>query len=221
MDCNFIDLEIHVRTANRAQLALSLLFMGAVYSNACRIAVCTHPDRACTACFDRSECFWRRVFGQELSTDPAALKRHQKPPLPFVFSFLQCSIPPDTPGILVCGLVVVGCAISCLGMLLKGFSSLLDGDSCPVQAEVVHLFTRDYQGTPTALVTCDQAGTATNLTVLSSAGLLESHAWNSDHCTLRLLSPLKLRFADRLLRRFDFSLFARSLMRRVSALVYY
>jgi len=221
VECNFIDLIIHVRTDNRARLALALPLMGGEYAAACRSAVCIRPIRDCETCSDRIECGWYRVFGQELASDPVALKRHQKPPLPFVFSFPLLELPPATPGIIECGLVVIGAAISCLGMLLDGFYNLLARDIFQAQGQVSQLFSRDYQGTATLLIDGVQPGTAVNLTVLSSTGLLETLPWNTDHCALRLRSPLKLRRAGHQLKRFDFSLFARSVMRRVSALMYY
>lgn len=221
MECNFVNLVIHVRADNVVHLALSLPLMGSAYSNACRIEVCTCLSRDCATCSDRGECDWYSVFGQELACDPTALKRHQKPPLPFVFSFPLPGLTLENQDIFVCGLVVVGTVISCLGMLLAGFSRLLNGSAFPVRGQVVQVFTKDYQGTLTTLISCEQTGMFANLAVLSSADLLVSVPWGNNHCALRLLSPLKLRVAGRYVRRFDFSLFVRSLMRRVSSLMYY
>lgn len=221
VECNFIELEILVRTDDRARLALGLPMMGAAYSKACRDIVCILRDQDCTTCSGRGECPWHLVFGQELTCDPAALRRHQKPPLPFVFSFPFCDHLPETPGTLACGLVVVGSGISCLGMLLDGFTSLLADRDCPAQGRVVQVFTRDYQGMRMELVTGDRSGVSANLIVKSSTGLLDCLDWSGERCRLELLTPLKLRVDGRQARRFEFSHFARSLLRRVSSLIYY
>lgn len=221
MECNFIDLELHLHTSNRAKLAASLHALGGCYAGLCRCAACPIPDSDCHACSLSLTCDWHRVFGQALSVDPEALRRHQKPPLPFVFSFPLPGEAPESSGILVCGLVVIGCAVSSLGMLLDGFKRFLSDNAGHGRAELVQLFSRDYQGTAIPLVRGEQPSADENLTVLSLRGIMESHAWNSRQIVINLLAPLKLRVDDHQVRQFAFGPFARALLRRVSSLVYY
>ena len=57
--------------------------------------------------------------------------------------------------------------------------------------------------------------------VLSADGLIESRPWECTDLEIRFLSPLRLLEDGLQLGRFNFSRFARSLMRRVSSLTYY
>jgi hypothetical protein len=221
VDCNFIDLEIQIRTSNRAHLAVTLPLSGGFFAELCRNAACPFPGRTCNTCSQSADCDWYRVFGQVLSADPEALRRHQKPPLPFVFSFPMLDNLPASPGIVDCGLVVIGCAISCLGMLLDGFDRLLSNSFCRDQAEVVQLFLRDYQGELVSLVRNDSIAAAKNLIVLSLGGIMESRAWSSREVKIILLSPLKLRADGHQVKQFEFGRFGRSLLRRISSLNYY
>jgi hypothetical protein len=221
MEFNLVQLAITVRTADAASLALWLPQMGSGYSAACRSLVCRNPDRPCASCSRQDSCPWHLVFGQKLAVDPSELKRHQKPPLPFMFSFPAGSTPSGGHAELSCGLVVVGCAIPHLGMLLDGFTELLACDASPVSGQVTSMGTRDYQGLIHPLGDMHAIGHPHNLTVLSAAGLLEACPWGCSELNIRMLTPLRLFDDGHLLDRFDFSLFIRSLMRRVSSLAYY
>ena len=221
MECNIIDLVIRVKSDNSALLAFGLHSMGEEFAASCRNVVCHTSSRVCDNCLERGECSWYGVFSQELALDPAALRRHQKPPLPFMFSFPIPELPPETDADLDCGLVVIGSAINSLGMLLRGFAKLLAGDFFQVRGEIEQIYSRDYQGTLHRLGFDNLYSNAVNLVVLSATGILESSPWNLNQIVLRLHSPLKLRFNDRQVRRFDLGFFARSLLRRVSSLVYY
>ncbi|GCF85834.1 hypothetical protein GSbR_24340 [Geobacter sp. SVR] len=158
------------------------------------------------------------VFGQELAPDPDALKRHQKPPLPFAFSF---PVSGGQAGTIECRLVVAGSAIACLDMLLEGFSSLLSGDEEQRRCQILSIESCDYQGTRLQLGHGSRLSRPENLVVLSSVGILESRAWNLEWQEIRLLTPLKLLSEGRQLTHFSFALFARSLLRRISSLAYY
>jgi hypothetical protein len=123
--------------------------------------------------------------------------------------------------IIECRLVVIGRAIPYLDMLLDGVASILDGDICQGRYEMVQLASRDYQGTLQPLGNGGCLTLAKNLVVLSVSGILESRPWECARIGIRLLSPLKQLADGRQLRKFDFRLFARSLLRRVSSLAYH
>jgi hypothetical protein len=221
MEFNLVHLAITVRTENVPLLTHYLPLSGGSFANACRSLACRRPERVCISCSGQETCAWFLVFGQKLTSDPAELKRHQKPPLPFMFSFPQVIESAESGFEIICGLVVVGYAIAHIDMLIEGFTELLAGDSCPVSAAVVSLGARDYQGTVQPLGGADGIRHTQNLVVLSAAGLLDSLEWAGSLLTVRLLSPLRLYEDGRLLDRFDFSRFSRSLLRRVSSLAYY
>jgi hypothetical protein len=171
-------------------------------------------------------CGWHLVFGQKLTSDPAALKRHQKPPLPFVFSFPIVELFSENQKNIVCGLVVVGPAIQYLEMLLSGFAELLSGALSEIPSEIIQIACRDYQD----IVQPTSAGLESirsgnlvpgNLVIVSTEGLLESRIWGGTELHIRLKSPLRLFEDSRPVVQFDFSRFARSVMRRVSSLAFY
>ena len=120
-------------------------------------------------------------------------------------------------GNLELGLVVVGKAINCLGILLEGFAELMEPDS----AEIIMVSASGYQGEDICLGDCTDAANADNLPVLSADVIIENFPWECNEIGLQLLSPLRLLANGRQCSNFNFSLFARSLLRRVSSLAYY
>jgi CRISPR-associated endoribonuclease Cas6 len=217
MDFNLVQLAITVRTDDARQLCLSLPLLGNGFAAACRRNLCRWPERTCAACSRQGSCPWDLVFGQRLSPDPSALKRFQKPPLPFAFAFPVPPAPADGVTEIQCGLVVIGLAIPCLDMLLEGFAEIL----APLSAEIVRVGTRDFQGIVHALREGCVINSPESLVVLSSHDLFESRIWTDTTLHIQMLTPLRLFDAGRLVREFDFSRFARSLLRRVSSLAYY
>jgi len=217
MDYNLIHLAITVRTDDPIQLSLCLPLLGNEFAAACRKHCCLQPERVCRSCSRPDSCDWNLVFGQKLSSDPSALRRFQKPPLPFMFTFPSPHDPADGAAEFECGLVVIGQAIPCLDMLLEGFGDILS----PFAAEVLQVATRDYQGIVHPLGDGSGINCPENLVVLSSRDLLENRIRTESELHIRLLSPLRL-FADgHLCHDFSFSRFARSLLRRISSLAYY
>lgn len=226
MGFNLVNLAITVRSDEAARLCYRLPLLGREYAAACRNISCRWPERQCDSCPDQGICGWHLVFGQKLASDPEALRRHQKPPLPFVFSFPMLEDIPRARNEIVCGLVVIGQAIPHIGMLLHGFADLLSDRSSPVPADILLIACRDYQGTVLSSVGEHAFFRAVsmvpeNLVIASTEGLLESRVWGSSDLHIRLLSPLKILEDGRPATRFDFGRFARSVMRRVSSLTYY
>jgi len=116
-----------------------------------------------------------------------------------------------------CGLVVIGQAIACLDLLLDGFRKILE----PLAAKLVQVGTRDYQGTVHPLLDLRGNNHPENLVVMSIKDLLESRVLSKSSLQIRLLSPLRLFEEGHLADSFEFSRFAKSLLRRVSSLAYY
>lgn len=194
------------------------MLRGGDFAAACRDSSCQTPLRLCGNCAEQGSCHWFLVFGQQLTVDPEALRRHQKPPLPFVFSF---SVPETSSGLIECRLVVVGRAIHCLDLLLRGVSHLLGSRDCPFRCTIVRITSRDYHGTALQLGDGDNVSCPENLFVLSVSDIPESRSWGAGQLEITLKSPLRLLSDGRQLIDFDFSLFARSLIRRVSSIAFY
>jgi len=216
-DFNIIDLVITVRSANTARLCKSLYVSGGRFSDACRSFCCPGPAKVCASCSGMDSCAWHIVFGQGLTPDPSALKRYQKPALPFVFRFPSLYDRDTGTNEIICGLVVVGQAIPCIDLLLDGFRELL----VLFESEIVHVASRDDLGNVYPLRGRSGTSSDENLVVMSGSHLLEDRIWVDPGLHIRLLSPLRLFEDGHLLDVFDFSRFAGSLMRRVSSLAYY
>jgi hypothetical protein len=226
MGFNLVNISLTVRTEDASRLSNCLPLLGKEFAETCRILSCLWPERKCNTCSIQETCGWYLVFGQKLSSDPAAVKRHQKPPLPFVFSFPLLGLFPEDTKEIECGLIVIGQAISHLEMLLEGFEELLRGRLTPLTADIIRIACRDFQGSlQNSAGDLNRARSGKlvpeNLVIASSEGLLESHAWGCSELHIRLLSPLRLLEDGHSVNRFEFSRFARSVMRRVSSLAYY
>jgi hypothetical protein len=217
MDFNLIDLAITVRVDDVFQLSLALPLLGNSFAAACRKTACLHPEKSCDSCSRQKECIWNLVFGQHLTPDPSALKRFQKPSLPFMFTFPCPADLVEHVTEIECRLVVVGRAIQSLEMLLEGFGEILSSFG----AEVLSVDTRDYQGAVNQLGEGCGANYLKNLVILSSNDLFEHCIWTDNVLNIHLRSPLRLFEDGRLLRTFNFKRFAMSLLRRVSSLAYY
>ena len=226
MGFNLVNLAITLRTDDASRLSCRLPLMGKEYAAACRSLSCHMLEPACETCPMQETCGWYLVFGQKLTSDPAALKRHQKPPLPFVFSFPMLEVFSEDQKVIVCSLVVIGHAIPFIEMLLNGFAELLSGGLYQVPAEIIQIACRDYQDTVqcTSVDTeCIRSGNLVpeNLVIVSTEGLLESRIWSSTELHIRLMSPLRLFEDSRPVVQFEFGRIARSVMRRVSSLAFY
>lgn len=226
MGFNLLNLAITVRAVDAPRLMFYLPQLGQEYAAVCRSLMCRWPERACETCSTQETCGWSLVFGQKLTSDLAALKRHQKPPLPFVFSFPMLDVLSDDRNEIECGLVVIGQAIPFLEMLLHGFAELLSGGMSQVPAEIIQIACRDYQGTVQGSVVDNgfiRSGNLVpeNLVIASTEGLVESRTWDCSVLHIKLMSPLRLLEAGHASSRFDYCLFVRSVMRRVSSLAYY
>jgi len=222
MEFNFVYLKFTITTANEKVLSHRLTRAVEEYADVCRQSICRHVSRDCFQCSLNSSCDWFFVFGQKLSSDPDALRRHQKPSLPFVFSFpLSFDKSQTKTGLLECRMVVVGRAIAALEMLLRGLRQLLVRIGEPLNCGLNQIFSCDHQGNFFSLNSEGRFTDTENLMVMSAEDIFNKYPWGCRNVTIRLLTPLKLFSQGRQLGSFDFTVFACSLMRRISSLAYY
>ena len=167
----------------------------------------------CTGCPSGGNCCYPANFGQKLASDPDAIRRHQKPPLPFVFRFPVLPPAPNRGKIAECSLTLLGSAVQEAERYVVAVASLLEG----MHAVVIGV-EAECQGGGRAAVA---AGACPALPLLSALDPTVSGPLPPDSVTVSLMTPLKLMHEGRLLKRFTFSHFARALMRRVSSLAYY
>lgn len=218
MEFNLVDTRIHVQCASPDQVQCIIMQRGSSrYPAACREAVCNFLSRDCLLCSCKTECPYHAIFSQTLAADPVALKRHQKPPLPFAFSFpdfLQYS------NRMVIRLIVAGYAINALEMLLQGCISMLKSEKCSIEK----ITSCDYHGAETMLGSEQEPlRFRDSLVLLSSDSIVSTNVahYSESIMSLRIVTPLRLVSNGRLLHSFSFQPFFRSVMRRVSSIAFY
>lgn len=187
------------------------------------ITGCTSDD--CGRCVPRDGCPYRLVFAQELSADPAAVKRHQKPPLPFAFSFPVLPVPPNSGHGFVVRLALAGIATRFVREFIEAIKFLfvaqheLNGGAFDLE----RIDSLGYQDEPTLLWSRDGGVDYLDVvTLLESEGLRDTRLMgNAGVIKIRLETPLKLVHEGREMRKFRFSPFMRTLIRRISSLAAY
>lgn len=216
MDIPFFHLFFTLAAPRPAPSPHALFGLKQLFPVAFRTATgCARPDGSCGGGVD---CPCRATFGQALSADPAALRRYQKPPLPFAFK-IPLLAPREQPGYEL-ALTIVGDATGNLDLYLRAVQRLFRtnnpwGVTLQTVAAVAadgsrHLLGRggdrlDLASIP--LRTFAEAGSAP----VSSADRLE----------LAILTPLRLIRDGKPLRSLPFPALSGALCRRISALAYY
>jgi hypothetical protein len=176
-----------------------------------RALSCRRPE--CAGCAASETCPYPLNFGQQVARDPEAVKRHQKPPLPFVFRFPALFPLPNGGASFECSLTLFGSALQHLSYFLDAVRLMLDG----LQATLTLVEAECPGGARERIA----AGVNPALPLLSALDPVGAGPLLPDRVTINFVTPLKLTHEGRLLRRFSFSQLARVLMRRVSSLAYY
>jgi len=167
----------------------------------------------CVGCLSGAGCPYPANFGQKIARDPEAVRRHQKPPLPFVFQFPILPPAPNRGRTLEFALTLVGSAVQEASCYIAAVRLLLEG----MRAAVIRVEAESPGGGRAAV----PAGAHPALPLLSPLDPTLSGPLPPESAAVCLLTPLKLMHEGRLLKSFTFSQFARALMRRVSSLAYY
>ncbi|BCG48377.1 CRISPR-associated endoribonuclease Cas6 [Citrifermentans bremense] len=169
---------------------------------------CRRSD--CTGCLSAAPCPFPATFGQQIANDPEAVRRHQKPPLPFIFQFPVLPLPPNSGKSFQLALHLVGSAVQHVSCYIAAVRVLVESK----KGRVVNVEAEAPGG---GVAPIDAAG----VPLLSSQDPVLAGPLSTDTVTLQLLTPLKLVHEGRLLKNFTFAQFARSLMRRISSLAYH
>lgn len=180
--------------------------------------------RRATGCSDSSgecgagpDCPCRATFGQALTPDPLALRRYQKPPLPFAFQ-----LAPHSPGKgkLELFLNIAGDAANHLALYVAALRMLFasDGSGNPWGARLMAVAagTGDGQRVP-----IPAAGPLPALPLLSFDEFLSISGAGASSVTLEFVTPLRIVHDGTLLLEPPFSSIAGALFRRISSLAYY
>lgn len=170
----------------------------------------------CSGCRSDIDCIARNIFSQRLAADPAAIKKYQKPSLPFVFHF---PVIPDAPnkGVAVeVEIILIGQAAEHHGRFVQALCSAVGGTMSLVTA-----VSSDYGGNRYLLT--DERGTAHAdcLFLFSTDEIQKACALAAENIAVRVVTPMFLLRDGRSLQELCFSQFIRTLLRRVSSLAYY
>lgn len=180
---------------------------------------------ACDRCVSREECPYRLIFAQELSADPAAVKRHQKPPLPFAFSFPVFPSPPNAGHDFVIRLSLAGTATRFVGEFVEAVKFLFatQPERYGSLMSLERVDSLGYHDEPTLLWSKGGGVEALDaVTLLETDGLRDTRLMGySGEMKLQLETPLKLMHGGRAMREFKFTQFMRTLIRRISSLAAY
>jgi len=176
-------------------------------------------------CNERGEQLtYEQLFGQALSPDPAAVRRFQKPPLPFVFDFPLLSSAHVFGNDADISLMLAGSAVNSLSLFIAAVRSTLARCEAIAHTRITlrQILSCGVNGTVASLLDSDGCLLTDGLTLLSpdSFPCPVSVDGLSD-VTVVLLTPLRLLREGRPVRRLTFGDFVRPLMRRYSSLAYY
>lgn len=169
-------------------------------------------------CLDPLSCPYHYAFAKPLSTDPEIVRRHQKPPHPFVWQIPMLAETGAGDELSV-DFILAGQATLHLADHIRAVRAIsVDPDFCELKLEALTSVGRD--GSDYRWGVTGDVPTAC-LSISSWDDLLVRHPRPAGRQRLTLMTPLRLLTNGRPMRSFDVSLFLRHLLRRCSAIAAY
>lgn len=222
MDLLFTKLVITLRADSACRNPYVLFAVKSRFRIAFRETVC-RADGHCSLCSQQRECSFYAVFSQDLTDDPVALKRHQKPPLPFIFHVPLLPECGSSGGPLEVGLVIVGAAMNYLPEFRSAILRLFRPDQWQEipSLELVSIESEGCSGFRSLVSAGQESSSLVGIATISADDLLALNTLSSDQVGLRFITPLRIQNDGCLLRSFSFSPFIRTLLRRISSIAYY
>lgn len=158
-----------------------------------------------------------RNFGQLLSNDPSALRRFQKPPLPFAFKIPRPRVGAVADSRRELVLSIAGSAVNdidCyIGAVQRVFAAIQVESG--IDVKILQTATIAADGT-----TIDIGKNNRDVSLISGDDILPL-VWSATRVELDFISPLRLMRDGAALHRLTFADYIRPLMRRISSLAYY
>ncbi len=184
-----------------------------------RVTGCATPAGECGG---GPGCPCRATFGQDLTPDPAALRRYQKPPLPFAFRFSPPAGRPRRGEPAELRLTLVGEAANLLDIYLHTITTLFPpGSSSPLSMACRAVEAVAGDGTRILLRSGDGPPDLSSLPLLTFADTVPLPGNPGTSVSLEIGTPLRLLHRGMPLRELPFPAVAGALFRRVSSLAYY
>jgi len=216
MDVPFLQLLFNLEQTLPAAAPYALFKLKQLFPAAFRkVTGCAQRGGECSG---GADCPCRATFAQELSADPSALRRYQKPPLPFAFSIPVLSCPETEEYEL--SLVIVGDATRHLDIYLKSLQQLC-GRNSPLGVSLNEVAAVAADGSQQHLGGGSGSFDLASIPFRTFAEAGSAPVNSSGSITLQLLAPLRLLKNGKPQRCPSFPLLAGALFRRVSALAYY
>ena len=186
-----------------------------------RVTGCDFGD--CEKCPSELDCPYRQIFSQAMHSDPSAIKRFQKPPLPFVFDLPLLQPALNRGGGCEIGLTLAGLAVNHVVHFLDavGFMFGHQESRWTDVAEVVKIESVDNLGNRTIISQNGSRAALDRFYVFSLEGLKKSLLLPTDELRLTLTTPMRIIKDGRPLRELSFSALVMSLLRRMSAIAFY
>ncbi|NJD90473.1 MAG: CRISPR system precrRNA processing endoribonuclease RAMP protein Cas6 [Geobacter sp.] len=184
------------------------------YQAAFRGAVgCLSADGSCSA---DSGCPCRYTFDQGLSTDPAAVRRFQKPSLPFAFRLPLLDQEMQPGDIAEFSLTLVGGATNHLALHIAAVRAAL-----PPQLRLLAVAAVASDGSRKSITVRGGKADFSAVPVISFEEIMAGAVAVADPLKINLLAPLRLMQNGAPLYAPSFPALAGALFRRISSLAYY
>lgn len=170
-------------------------------------------DGSCSA---GDDCPCRYTFDQGLSTDPAALRRFQKPSLPFAFNLPLLDQGMQCADIAEFSLALVGGATNHLELYIAAIRAAL-----PPQLSLLAVAAVAADGFRKTIIARGGKADLSAVPVTSFEEIMGSAVATADHLKINFYTPLRLMHNGAPLYNPSFPALAGALFRRVSSLAYY
>jgi hypothetical protein len=222
VDLNFLKLVITLRLEADYADPYLLFGMRTDFAEIFREAT-SCSRKSCDQCPDTSACPLQQIFAQTLSPVPSAVKRFQKPPLPFVFDLPLLPPAPNRGRAVEIGITLAGLATNHVVCFLNAVRLYFGRPASRRRlfAAVSKVDSIDYTGNRSTIAGQGSAVAPDRLVFLSMAAVQSSVLLPPDSVSLSVTTPLCLLKDGRPLRELSFSALLRSLLRRMSAISFH
>lgn len=186
------------------------IFRGALGYYLKKIFCVSSRSSSCTECVLNQQCAYSYVFVTVAPPDRIVMKRYPFVPHPFTFHFIF-----KEDKLLLLNFVLVGKAIEYFPHIFFAIKSMGESGCGPEKvcfkiASITDMHGEQlYSGTDETLINKVKGYSLTNSTLIK------------EQVSIQLLTPLKLRKKNRVLRRIDLTLFLMSIIRRYSMLSHF
>ncbi len=179
--------------------------------------------RECVRCENTAECPYQQIFSQAMLSDPSALRRFQKPPLPFVFDLPVLGPAPNSGEHCEISLILAGIAVNHVHHFLDAVVSLLERPAFtgrhPFSLELIE--SEDHFGNRQLIARQGSGAILDHFIILSMDDLAKEPGLSPCELNLTFLTPLRIIKDGHPLRELTFSALAMALLRRMSAVAFY